>query len=94
MVKMGNIWSGVETSMMTGETDQDVTVVPPPIAGGRGPVAIRLSPIPGCGLQKRGPDSLPGMAIATDEHLGRGYADFFLLLVEERGLVSQRTLEG
>jgi hypothetical protein len=32
--------------------------------------------------------------IAADEHLGRGYADFFLLLGKEWGLIFQGTLEG
>jgi hypothetical protein len=40
------------------------------IAGSRGPAAVRLSPIPGGGLEKSGPGTLPGMAIAADEHLG------------------------
>jgi hypothetical protein len=40
-----------------------------------------------------GPDSLPGTATATDNHLGRRYSDLFLLLREERGLISQGTLK-
>jgi hypothetical protein len=62
------------------------------IAGSGCPVAVRLLPISGGGLKKSGPDSLPGTPTAEDEHLGRGYADFFLR--EEQRLVTQGTLEG
>ena len=68
--------------------------LPEPIASSRGHVAICLSPILGSGLQQSGLGSLPGTATEADEHLGRGIADFLLLLWEERRLISQGTLEG
>ncbi|XP_045560169.1 T-cell receptor gamma chain C region C10.5 [Salmo salar] len=42
------------------------------VMGSRGPVAVRLSSIPGDGIEKSQPGSLPGMATAADRHLGRG----------------------
>jgi hypothetical protein len=38
--------------------------------GSRGPVAVRLSSIPGGGLEKSQPGSIPGMTTAADEDLG------------------------
>ena len=54
-------------------------------------MAVRLSSIPLGGLEKSRQGSLPGTATVADEHLGRGYAD--ILLREERGLITHRTLE-
>ena len=67
--------------------------LPETIVGKRGPVAVSLLPIPGGGLEKRCPGSLPGTVKTTDEHLGRRYADLFLLLWEQRGLISQGSLK-
>jgi hypothetical protein len=44
------------------------------IPGSRGPVAVRLPSIPGGGLEKSRPGSLPGTATVVDKHLGRGYS--------------------
>ena len=67
--------------------------MPEKILGSRGPVTFRLSSIPGGGLEKSRPGSLPGTATAADKHLGQGYANLFLLLREERGMIFQGTLE-
>ena len=50
-------------------------------------------PIKWVNLRRARPGSLPGMATTVDKHLGRGYADLFLLLREELGLIPQGTLE-
>ena len=52
--------------------------LPKTIAGSQGSEVACLSAIPGGGLEKSGPGSLPGTATTTDKHLGRGYADRFL----------------
>jgi hypothetical protein len=63
-------------------------------AGSRGSVAVCLSRIPGGGLEKSGPSSLPGTLTVADENLGRGYVDLLLLLQEERGQITHGALEG
>jgi hypothetical protein len=56
-------------------------------------MAIRLSSIPGGGLEKGRPGSPPGTTTVVDKHLGRRYSDLFLLR-EEQGLIPQGTLGG
>jgi hypothetical protein len=79
--------------MPPGGADPPLPSLPKTVARSRGLVAVRLLSIPGGGLEKSGLGSLPGMAIATDEHLGRRYADLFLLLQEEQRLISQGILK-
>nr|XP_023825132.1 proton myo-inositol cotransporter [Salvelinus alpinus] len=43
-------------------------------AGGWGPVTVRLSTIPGVGLENSHPGTSPGMSIVADKHLGRGWS--------------------
>jgi hypothetical protein len=58
---------------------------------GDGARADKASSIPGGGLETSRPGCLLGTATAADKHLGQGYADLFLQ--EERGLITQGTLE-
>ena len=67
---------------------------PEMIPGSRGPLAFRMLSIPGGGLEKSQPGSLLCTITAADKYLGRGYANLFFLLREERGLITQRTLKG
>ena len=48
--------------------------LPKTITGSRGPVAVRLTSIPGGGLVKSRLSPLSGTVTVADEHLGRGYA--------------------
>jgi hypothetical protein len=59
--------------------------LPKTVAGSRDPVVVCLSLVPGGGLEKSGPGSLPGTATAMDKHLGRRCADLCFFLREDLG---------